>query len=511
MSSSVPCSARGGRSPRASPPRSSERPSSAASTAWSGRRSSTASRCPSPSASSACRPTRAGWRASWRRTSRSSRWAASTGWRRGAGAGMRSRAAGRGVPPGRSRARTTAALGRLRRAKHSTAGLPTRPGGTPRPATRAGALPRRSAWWWGVLALCGLAVGCGTAARLTRAEGDGGWSAARRAEEGARLAAAPAAEAAPAGPLTLTAALALAARGNRRIAEAEEQLEVARARVWETRGRLLPATTGSGRYTWYTDPQTTRVVLPPGLLPAGTTPPAVIVRQAEFGVVNGTLRLPLDLSGELQHTLAAAQAGYRGERARLWATRLAEQVRVIRAYFQLLAAERLAEETARALVSSRLPRFDAGGAIDYSSATIVQPQRVGSGFVGFTWDLGTDTRREAEIAAARHEASQNRIAVGRELDELEAAVRTAQRAAEERLAAAAAAEAGVAQAEENLRIRRQQFDAGRATSDDVLDAEALLAAQRATRAGALYQAHTRRAELQELLGLPLDDVVADTR
>src|SRR5207302_3973111 len=114
-------------------------------------------------------------------------------------------------------------------------------------------------------------------------------------------------------------------------------------------------------------------------------------------------------------------------------------------------------ESARALGRSRLPRFYAGAAVDNSSATIVQPERVGSGFVGFTWDLGTDTRREAEIAAARHEASQNRIAVARELDELEAAVRTAQRAAEERLAAAAAAEAGVAQAEENLRIRRQQF------------------------------------------------------
>ena len=177
----------------------------------------------------------------------------------------------------------------------------------------------------------------------------------------------------------------------------------------------------------------------------------------------------------------------------------------------LLEEQQRLEESARALAQSRLPRFDAGGAIDYSSATIVQPQRVGSGFVGFTWDLGTDTRREAEIAAARHAAEQNRIAVGRELDELEAAVRTTQRAVEERLAAAAAAEAGVAQAEENLRIRRQQFDAGRATSDDVLDAEALLAGQRATRAGALYQAHTRRAELQELLGLPLDDVVVETR
>src|SRR5207302_1435740 len=119
-----------------------------------------------------------------------------------------------------------------------------------------------------------------------RVAGSGGWSGARRAEEVARLAAAPAAEAAPAGPLTLTAALALAARGNRRIAEAEEQLEVARARVWETRGRLLPATTGSGRYTWYTDAQTTRVHLSPGLLPAGTSPPAVPVRPAGFGVLN---------------------------------------------------------------------------------------------------------------------------------------------------------------------------------------------------------------------------------
>ena len=83
-------------------------------------------------------------------------------------------------------------------------------------------------------------------------------------------------------------------------------------------------------------------------------------------------------------------------------------------------------------------------------------------------------------------------------------MRATQGAAAERLAALATAEAAVGQAEENLRIRRQQFDAGRATSDDVLDAEALLAAQRATLATALYQAHTRRAELQQLMGQPLD-------
>ena len=135
----------------------------------------------------------------------------------------------------------------------------------------------------------------------------------------------------------------------------------------------------------------------------------------------------------------------------------------------------------------------------------------GSGFVGFSWDLGTDTRREAQIAGARAAAEQNRIALERQLREVEAAVRATQRAAEERLAAEATALAAVGQAEENLRIRQQQFDAGRATSEDVLDAEALLAGQRATLATALYQAHSRRAELQRLIGLPLDDVLPETR
>jgi len=167
------------------------------------------------------------------------------------------------------------------------------------------------------------------------------------------------------------------------------------------------------------------------------------------------------------------------------------------------------EDTATALVRSRFPRVSGGGTVDYTTSGIVQPQRFGSGFVGFTWDLGTDGRREAEIAEARATAERNRIEVERALRELEALVRTTQRAAEERLAALAAAEVAVGQADENLRIRRQQFDAGRATSDDVLIAEAILASERATLASALYQAHTRRAELQRLMGLPLDALTAE--
>lgn len=477
----------------------------------------------------------------------------------------------------------------------------------------------------GLLPLAFLAA-CGLGARLTRPDGDGGWSAERRARELQRLADRAGVAYAPAvpvppevvhsTPLTLADALALAATGNRRIAEAEKQLEAVGEDVAAVRGRLLPATTGSGRYTWYTDPLMNRVNLPPSVLPPGSPPPAITIREAEAGVLNGTVTLPVDVWGELRQGLAAAQAGYRGERARVWATRLDEQVLVVRSYFQLLEARRLRavteqtlvaerrqlasaqsrfesgrltknellvvqvalrnseqellrrdlaiaearwslnrtvglrvdaptevadvtdrpaippveealgqawatnpvlvalleeqqrlEATASALARGRLPRFSGGGAIDWSSSEILQPQEIGSAFVGFSWDLGTDTRREAEIARARIAAERNRLALEGELRTLEAAVRLVQQAAAERLAALDTAETAVGQAEENLRIREQQFDAGRATSDDVLEAAAILARQRATLASALYQAHTRRAELQQLMGTGLEGLV----
>jgi outer membrane protein TolC len=457
---------------------------------------------------------------------------------------------------------------------------------------------------------------CGIVRQFTRAEGDGGWSAVRRAEEVERIAdragvayAGAAVAPAPDRPLDLPAALDLAAVRNLSIREAGAELDAARQRVWEARGRLLPAATGSGQYTWYTDALTNQI--PAGAFPGGATP-SFVIREDEVGTLNGTVTVPLDLTGEITHTLRAAQAGYRGERARLWATTLAQEVAVVRAYFGLLEAQQLLEvteqtllvqrqqlkdaesrfgsgrltknellvvqvalrnaeqerirrvlaidrarwtlnrtigvavdaptaivevrappsvpavgdalrsayahnpaiealleeqqrleATARSLARGRLPRLSGGGAIDYTTNDILEPQEMGSGFVGFSWDLGTDTRREARIAEARIAADRNRIEIERELRELEAAVRETQRSAEERLAALATAATAVGQAEENLRIRQQQFGAGRAATDDVLDAEAILAQQRAALATALYQAHTRRAELQQLMGLPL--------
>src|SRR5204863_3492589 len=83
--------------------------------------------------------------------------------------------------------------------------------------------------------VCVLLVACGTAARLTRPEGNGGWSPDRRAAEvAAHVDPTVPAAAPPAQPLTLAAALELAAHGNRRVAEAEDRLAESRERVWQT-------------------------------------------------------------------------------------------------------------------------------------------------------------------------------------------------------------------------------------------------------------------------------------
>lgn len=471
-----------------------------------------------------------------------------------------------------------------------------------------------------------LCAACGPVAMLTKPEGDGGWSVERRTQELERRATAAAvalrpdaARPAATGPLTLEEALRQAAGGNRRIAEARQQLAIARARVAEVRGRLFPSTIASGRYAFATDEQSTRVALPADLFPSGA-PPSVAIRDQNLGTVNATATLPLDLSGELRWALASAQAGYRGEAARLWATTLQQDVVVIGAYYTLLEALKLRtvteqtialqreqlshatqrfdsgrltknellvvqvglqdaeqelrrralaidqarwalndaigasvdapteiadvadrptlpvvtealevayrenpalvalveeqqrlEASATSIARSRLPRFSGGGSIDHSTTEVIDPKTLGTGFVGFSWDLDTDTRIRARLAAERAAVEQNRVRVERELREIERAVRATWGAAAERLAALTTAEAAVGQAEENLRIRRQQFDVGRATSDDVLDAQRLLSLQRATLATARYQAQTHRAELQALMGQPVTDLLADGR
>jgi outer membrane protein TolC len=468
---------------------------------------------------------------------------------------------------------------------------------------------------------------CGPVRTLTRPEGNGGWTPERRTDELARsaerarvdLAPVEAPPPAPDAPLGLADVVQLASVESRRLAEADQDVAIAAARVGEARGRLFPAVSAQGRYSWYSDPQTTGVQLPPSALAAlGGIPPTVVVREQDFGTVNGTATVPIDLFGEITKGLTAAQAGYRAETARRYATLLGEQVDAVRSYFQLLEAERLRdvgeqtltaqrqqlanaksrveagrltrnellvvqvavqsteqdlllrnlriaqarwrlnqvigrpvdaptrvadvsdrpdlpsitdalreayannpvllalveeqqrlEDTESAISRSRLPSFQGGGTVDYNSSGILQPQQVEGAFVGFNWNFDLGGRKSSQIAQARIAAEQNRVRIERSLREVETAVRSTRQAAEERLAALASAETAVRQAEENVRIREQQFDVGRATSEDVLDAQTLLTQQRATLASSLYQAHTRRAELQEVLGLPLDAIIAN--
>jgi outer membrane protein TolC len=412
--------------------------------------------------------------------------------------------------------------------------------------------------------------------------------------------------------------LARAERSNRALAAAGVRAQIARQRALEARGLLLPGTTASGAYTWYSDVRSTRV--DPGAFLPGAPPFEVVLSDSDAGTINTLFALPLDLSGELRQTLAAAQAGYRGEAARRWATELDQDVLVIRAYYDRLSAERLREVTEQtvalyqkqyadadqrfqagrltknevlevqvvlrnaqqrmqrddlfierarwafnqaigvdvnaptqvvdvrerpllpddaemlrtaqeknpiltalfererqleaelgALERSRFPRFNAGGELNYSSSTLFTPQAIGSGFVGFSWDLGTDTRREQRITAAKLAVDENRIQLEAELRTLEQSLRVTRRSAQERLTALDTAEIAVGQAEENLRIRQQQFDAGRAQTRDVLEAQRLLAEQRAVLATALYEAQTRRAELQQLMGEPLEPLLAAER
>ena len=175
----------------------------------------------------------------------------------------------------------------------------------------------------------------------------------------------------------------------------------------------------------------------------------------------------------------------------------------------LFERQRQLDAEVSALERSRFPRFNAGGAVDYSSSDLFEPNQIGSGFVGFTWDLGTDTQREARIGAARLASDENQVELEAQLRALEQALRATQQRAEERLAALDTATAAIGQAEENLRIRQQQFGAGRAQTRDVLDAQRLLAEQRAVLATALYEAQTRRAELQQLIGEPFEAMLAE--
>jgi len=474
------------------------------------------------------------------------------------------------------------------------------------------------------LGVCIVAPFLALSCSMLKPAGNGGWTEARRSEELAKARAMSASPAAGGGAATATTgadpdsapsarildlgvALDLASRHNRNIAASAAAVDAAAGNVAVARSALLPTNSIRGNYNWYSDQQTNAVDI---VLPDGSTP-VITIRERDFFNVSAAVRLAIDLSGELRHGLGAAQAAYRAETARAWATRLDEERAVAAAYFGLLEAERLrevglqtvalherqftdasssfeqgrltrngvlvvevavsdarqavrrldnavaasrrelnavtgldidadtgardvarrpdlpsvedamaalprhnplvtamleevqaADERLTAARRSRLPRFGASAGYDATTANVQNPNNYASVGVGVEFDLGS-FRREGEITSLEAATRRSRLLLDRTMRELESMVRNCHDRLQERLTAIDSAVAAVGQAEENLRIRRLQFDEGRATSEDLLDAAQLLTRQRAQQAAAVYQAHARRAELQQLMGEPL--------
>src|SRR5262245_37725908 len=91
-----------------------------------------------------------------------------------------------------------------------------------------------------LLAATVLLPSCRPVAQLTRTGGEGGWTPARRQQELAGIAARAevpldAAPVPPPGPIDLPTAVEMAAAQNRRVAQAAEQLAIAREHVNEAR------------------------------------------------------------------------------------------------------------------------------------------------------------------------------------------------------------------------------------------------------------------------------------
>jgi outer membrane protein TolC len=167
-----------------------------------------------------------------------------------------------------------------------------------------------------------------------------------------------------------------------------------------------------------------------------------------------------------------------------------------------------ADERLTAARRARLPQFGATGGYSTTTADTLHPRDYGA--VGVTMNVDLYSfRREGEIARLDSESHRSRLLLDRLVRDIEAMVRDSHDRVRERLSAIDTARVATDQADENLRIRQVQFREGRATSEDLLDAAELAARQRAQLASALYEAHERRAELQQLMGEPLGNLLAE--
>ncbi len=171
----------------------------------------------------------------------------------------------------------------------------------------------------------------------------------------------------------------------------------------------------------------------------------------------------------------------------------------------ILAAEaqlRAVELLDKSIAAERLPRLQAVATWSSSDGDPFQADEIGQLTVGLAWNpfaAGTRAPRRAGLAAERRalaaDLEELRRSIGLEIDDGLARLAVARAAVRVR-------HRGVELAQETLRVERARYQAGRATTNDLLDAEAELRAQVTAQALARLEVLGSWILLRQVTGTP---------
>jgi outer membrane protein len=224
---------------------------------------------------------------------------------------------------------------------------------------------------------------------------------------------------------------------------------------------------------------------------------AANARALALSAYNRRLGQPLDREVELVPSLASATADLTGQSL----AALVTSAVAARPEIKALDAQARALGASADVERARLrPQLGLSGGYTYFENQALDRDTFAMASIGFEWavfDGGRVRSRVASLRAAQQATSQRRSDVE---SQIELAVRQAWLALEESRARVAVTRDAVVQADENLRITRQQYAVGLSASTRVLEAEALRVQSARNRDEAVLDAELAVLELARAAG-----------